>query len=74
MEIKIFDNQMFGQIRTAGTPEEPLFCLADVCRVLDLKTSRVKDRLEDGVISSNPITDNLGRTQLANFVMFYNHP
>lgn len=67
-EIKIFDNPQFGQIRTAGTPEEPLFCLADVCRVLDLQTSRVKYRLEDGVISSNPITDNLGRTQMANFV------
>lgn len=67
-EIKIFDNPQFGQIRTAGTPEEPLFCLADVCRILDLQTSRVKDRLEDGVISSNPVTDNLGRTQMANFV------
>lgn len=67
-DIKIFDNPQFGQIRTAGTPEEPLFCLADVCRVLDLQTSRVKYRLEDGVISSNPITDNLGRTQMANFV------
>lgn len=67
-EIKIFDNPQFGQIRTVGTPEEPLFCLADVCRILDLQTSRVKDRLEDGVISSNPVTDNLGRTQMANFV------
>lgn len=67
-DIKIFENEKFGKIRTAGTADNPLFCLADVCRVLDLQPSRVKDRLDDGVISSNPILDSLGRQQLANFV------
>lgn len=67
-EIKIFENEQFGQIRTTGTPDEPLFCLADVCKVLDLQPSRVKDRLSCGVISSNPIVDSLGRQQLATFV------
>ena len=67
-EIKIFKNKQFGQIRTTGTPDEPLFCLADVCKVLDLQPSRVKDRLSYGVISSNPIVDSLGRQQLATFV------
>lgn len=66
--IQIFKNPEFGEVRTAGTPENPLFCLADICRVLDLQPSRVKDRLEYGVISSNPISDSLGREQLANFV------
>lgn len=55
-EIKIFENEKFGKIRTAGTSENPLFCLADVCEILDLQTSRVRKRLDDGVISSNPIT------------------
>ena len=34
--ITIFTNPTFGEIRTAGTAKEPLFCLADVCRVLDI--------------------------------------
>lgn len=67
-DIKIFENEKFGKIRTAGTADNPLFCLADVCRILDLQPSRVKDRLDDGVISRNPILDSLGRQQLANFV------
>lgn len=67
-DLQIFNNPQFGEIRTAGTPDNPLFCLADVCRVLDLQPSRVKDRLGDGVISSNPIPDSLGRIQNTNFV------
>lgn len=67
-QIVIFNNPQFGEIRTAGTSDNPLFCLADVCRVLDLQPSRVKDRLGDGVISSNPIPDSLGRMQNTNFV------
>lgn len=35
-EIKVFENAMFGSIRTAGTPLDPLFCLADLCRILEL--------------------------------------
>lgn len=67
-QVTIFNNPQFGEIRTAGTADNPLFCLADVCRVLDLQPSRVKDRLGDGVISSNPIPDSLGRMQNTNFV------
>lgn len=48
--------------------DNPLFCLADVCKALDLQPSAVMRRLDDGVISNNPITDNLGRQQVANFV------
>ena len=36
-EIQIFNNPQFGSIRTAGTPEHPLFCLTDVCTILGLK-------------------------------------
>lgn len=67
-EIKIFENEKFGKVRTAGTSSNPLFCLADVCRVLELQTSAVMRRLDGGVITSHPIQDNLGRTQQANFV------
>lgn len=37
-EIKIFENERFGKIRTAGTAENPMFCLIDVCKILGLKT------------------------------------
>lgn len=46
-EIKIFKNERFGEIRTAGTSEEPLFCLADICKAVDLTNpSSVKSRLD----------------------------
>ena len=67
-EIKIFENEMFGQIRVAGTPEEPLFCLVDLCNDLDLHINKVVQRLTDDVLSKYPIIDSLGREQLANFV------
>ena len=67
-EIKVFDNPQFGKVRTAGTSENPLFCLPDVCKALGLNASHVRERLEDGVVSTDTITDNLGRTQVANFV------
>lgn len=67
-EIKIFNSPQFGEIRTTGTSEEPLFCLADLCKMLDLKQGHVRERLTDGVVSTVPIIDALGREQQANFV------
>ncbi|EFA42968.1 BRO family, N-terminal domain protein [Hallella bergensis DSM 17361] len=66
--ITIFNNPQFGDIRTAGTPEAPLFCLADVCKSLELQASAVIRQLDDGVITRHPISDSLGRQQVANFV------
>jgi len=69
MEIQIFKHEQFGEIRTVkGEKGEPLFCLTDVCKVLDLITSKVVQRLSDDVLSKYPIVDGIGRTQLANFV------
>ena len=67
--ITIFQNPEFGTIRTMKDEKgEPLFCLKDVCEVLDLRTQKVVQRLEDDVLSKYPIVDNLGRTQHATFV------
>ena len=69
MEIKLFENESFGSVRVTGTSEEPLFCLADVCKVLDLgNPSQVKARLGDGVISNEVIPDSLGRQQETTFI------
>lgn len=67
-DIQVFNNEQFGAIRTAGTADNPTFCLSDVCKILALDSSAVMRRLDDGVISSHPIQDSLGRTQQANFV------
>jgi anti-repressor protein len=67
-DIKIFESKQFGKIRTAGTNDNPLFCLTDVCKALSLDSSQVIKRLNDGVVTIHPIQDNLGRTQQANFV------
>jgi prophage antirepressor-like protein len=57
--VKIFENAQFGQIRTSiSASGEPLFCLADVCKALDLgNPSQVKTRLrKDGVISNEGVS------------------
>lgn len=64
----VFSNPQFGSVRTAGNSDYPLFCLADICRVLELSPSKVAQRLQDDVLSKYPILDALNREQLANFV------
>ena len=55
-EITIFKNDQFGEIRTAGTADNPMFCLNDVCRVLDIQSSKdVKSRLNDHGVDSIPV-------------------
>lgn len=68
-DIQIFNNPNFGEIRTAGTSDEPLFCLADLCNAIGIKdVSRCASRLDDDVRLTHPIQDSLGRTQNAIFV------
>jgi prophage antirepressor-like protein len=67
-QIQVFNNPQFGDIRTVGNAENPMFCLADVCKVLGLSAKGVNQRLTDEVISNYPITDSLGRKQQALFV------
>ena len=67
-EIKIFDNPQFGEIRTSGTSEKPMFCLADVCRVLNLQVTPTKNRLKPDGVSLIKVIDSLGREQEATFI------
>ena len=66
--IQIFNNPQFGEIRTAGTADNPMFCLIDICKALDLNSDKVAQRLSDDLLSKYPIKDRLGREQLTNFV------
>ncbi len=68
-EIKIFSSERFGDARTAGTSEEPLFCLADVCKAIGIVNARnVKERLDGDDVRLMDTIDSLGRTQQATFV------
>lgn len=66
--IQILEYEQFGQIRiTMSESYEPLFCLADVCRVLDLIPSKVAQRLDKDVLSKYPL-ETAGGIQQTNFV------
>lgn len=67
-ELKVFTSSDYGVFRTAGTSDEPLFCLVDVCKALGLDPSQVTKRLDDGVVTIHPTQDSLGRTQETKFV------
>ena len=64
---QVVQSPQFGQVRTAGTSDNPLFCLADVCRVLGLRQGDVRQRLTEGVVSTQPL-ETAGGIQQANFV------
>lgn len=67
--LTVFNHADFGNVRAIGDSENPRFCLADVCKVLELpQVAKVVQRLEDEVLSRHPIVDNLGRTQEMYFV------
>lgn len=63
-DIQVFNNEQFGSIRTAGTAEQPLFCLSDICRVLDLRTQDVKKRLDEKGVDSINTPTNGGEQQM----------
>lgn len=67
--LQIFNNEEFGEIRTVLVDNEPLFCLADVCKALGLEqVSRVKARLKEDGVTTNKVIDSLGREQVATFI------
>lgn len=57
-ELQIFKDSRFGEIRVSVNGTEPMFCLADICKVLELTTpSKVKDRLnQKGMNSIHTLT------------------
>lgn len=66
-EIKIFNNSQFGEIRTAKTENgDPLFCLADLCKALELtNTTIVSKRLDSDEVTKLNLGSKTGET---NFV------
>lgn len=68
-ELQIFNNEEFGSVRTITKDNEPMFCLADVCKALELEqVSRVKSRLKEDGVTNSKVIDRLGREQNATFI------
>lgn len=59
MELQFFSNSEFGEIRTITKDDEPMFCLADICRVLEIKNvSDCKSRLrQKGIVTTDTLTN-----------------
>lgn len=46
--LQIFKNSEFGEIRTVVVNEEPMFCLTDICKALEMSNpTMVAQRLDD---------------------------
>ena len=68
-ELQIFNNPEFGSVRTITKDNEPMFCLVDVCKALELEqVSRVKSRLKEDGVTNSKVIDRLGREHEATFI------
>lgn len=58
-ELKIFNSNEFGEIRTVIKDGQPMFCLADVCKALEISNvGNVKQRLsEKGIHTADTHTN-----------------
>ena len=55
-EVEIFNNPEFGEIRTVTVNNEPMFCLADVCKALEIRNvSDCRNRLNEAGVVSNEV-------------------
>lgn len=72
-KTQVFENAEFGKIRVKGDSENPLFCLKDICEILEIQNvsdiaNAIKREFGDGVDLTYPIIDSLGREQKATFI------
>ena len=67
--VETYTSKEFGKIRTVTKDNEPMFCLVDVCKALELEqVSRVKSRLKEDGVTNSKVIDRLGREQEATFI------
>lgn len=64
-DLQIFSSSEFGEIRTALVNDEPMFCLIDICKALEIKNATdVAKRLDE----DERTRLNLGRQGETNFI------
>ena len=69
MEIQLFNSPQFGQVRAAGTAEDPVFCASDICRALGYTNGRKAglDHCDEGDVTKRDTPTSSG-TQSMTFV------
>lgn len=68
-DLRIFENSEFGEIRTITKDNEPMFCLADVCKALEIThVTDVKKRMKKDGVGTAEVIDSMGRKQKATFI------
>lgn len=73
MNLEIFKNENFEVRVAVDKNNEPLFCLSDVCKVLEIQNvtdvkNAIKREFDDDLDLIYPIFDSLGREQNATFI------
>ena len=64
--IEVFENPIFGQIRMVMVDDEPMFCLVEVCRALEIKNATdVAKRLDEDELTRLNLG---GRAGESNFI------
>ena len=64
-DLQIFNSDEFGEVRTVLVENEPMFCLTDICKALQLtQPSKVKERLSEKGVRSIPTLTKGGEQKL----------
>lgn len=62
-ELQIFNSEEFGEIRTAVVNDEPMFCLIDICKALEIKNATdVAKRLDEDELTRLNLGSRAGET------------
>lgn len=72
MQLQVFQHKELGNVRVIGDNENPLFCLSDVCKVLELESvnkvaNAIKAEFDGGELDSAPLQTK-GGMQQATFI------
>lgn len=62
-DLQIFNNEEFGEIRTVVVNDEPMFCLIDICKALEIKNATdVAKRLDEDELTRLNLGSRAGET------------
>ena len=62
-DLQIFNNEEFGEIRTVTVNDEPMFCLTDICKALEIKNATdVAKRLDEDELTRLNLGSRAGET------------
>lgn len=62
-ELQIFNSSEFGEVRTITKAGEPMFCLTDICKALEIKNATdVAKRLEEDEVTRLNLGGRVGET------------